>query len=216
MTAIGVVSAGTWKVQRAMCAVVRLFLGVFFGLRAVNVPKLEGPYILAPNHTSFLDPMLVQLLVPRHVSFMMDGTLYHHPMFCWFYRFWRVIPLSSSAKAVGAMKDCLKAVKRGGLVGIFPEGHIASDGVLQEGMAGVGSLMQRARVPVIPVAILGAYDVLPRRAGFPRCGRIMVVFGEPIEPEAKKDADRKEASKLLSERVMVEIKALQERYAGAR
>ncbi|MFT7616413.1 MAG: 1-acyl-sn-glycerol-3-phosphate acyltransferase [Planctomycetota bacterium] len=190
-------------------------MGVLFGLRAVNVPKLKGPFILAPNHTSFLDPMLVQLVMPRHVSFMMDGKLYHHKLFCWFYRFWRVIPLSSATRAVGAMKDCLRAVKSGELVGIFPEGHIASDGQLQEGMAGVGSLMLRSRVPVIPVAILGAYDVLPRRAQFPRAGRILIVFGEPIQPDAEV-GDRKEASQKLTVRVMEQIKALQLEHASQR
>lgn len=190
-------------------------MGVFFGLRVINRPKLKGPYILAPNHTSFLDPMLIQLVVPRHVSFMMDGRLYHHKLFRWFYRFWRVIPLSSNARAVGAMKDCLKAVKRGGLVGIFPEGQIARDGVQQGGMAGVGTLMQRARVPVIPVAILGAYEVLPRRAQFPRSGRILIAFGEPIEPDTEQ-SDRKLAAKELTDQVMSEITRLKAEFEPQR
>ena len=198
-----------------MCLVVRFFLGVFFGLRAINVPKLKGPFILAPNHTSFLDPMLVQLVIPRHVSFMMDGKLYYHPLFCWFYRFWRVIPLPVDKQATGAMKDCLRTVKNGGLVGIFPEGQIARDGVLQEGMAGVGTLMQRSRVPVIPVAILGAYDILPRRASFPRCGRLLIAFGEPIHPEPNPE-DRKASARKLRDQVMDEIVNLHQQYASQR
>ncbi len=190
-------------------------MGVLFGLRAINVPKLSGAYILAPNHTSFLDPLLVQLVVPRHVSFMMDGTLYHHPLFCWFYRFWRVIPLPATSQATGAMKDCLRRVKSGGLVGIFPEGTIAVDGVLQEGMAGVGTLMQRSRVPVIPVVILGAYDILPRRASFPRCGRLLVAFGDPIHP-LENPQDRKVAARQLRDQVMAGIVSLQEKHASQR
>ena len=204
--------SGLWVLQRSMCVVVRLLFGVLFGLRARNVPRLKGPYILAPNHTSFLDPMLVQLVVPRHISFMMDGKLYHHPLFCWFYRFWKVIPLPAQTQAAGAMKDCLKRIRSGGVVGIFPEGQIASDGVLQEGMAGVGTLMQRARVPVIPVAILGAYEVLPRRASFPRMGRLLVVFGDPIAPGAAGE-DRKAAARALRDQVMAEIRRLQEENA---
>lgn len=186
---------------------------VLFGLRHVNMPKIEGPFILAPNHSSFLDPMLIQSLFPRNIIYMMDADFYHSPLLNGFYRLWSCIPIDQDGVAAGAIKEALRAVKKGLVVGIFPEGRISTDGDLNEGMAGVALLMQRANVPVVPVAILGAYDVLPRHARFLRPGRVLVVYGDPIPPVADMK-DKKAAANELKDRVMAAIAELKERYAS--
>ena len=93
------------------------------------------------------------------------------------------------AVQVAAIKDALRALRSGEPLVIFPEGGISRDGYLKAGNPGVVSLMVRAKVKVIPVAILGAYQILPFRANFPRAGRVKIRFGEPISPP-NEDLDR--------------------------
>ncbi|MCB9833543.1 MAG: 1-acyl-sn-glycerol-3-phosphate acyltransferase [Planctomycetes bacterium] len=201
-------------IQRLMCLTVGLVVRTLYGLRAINVPRVEGALILAPNHTSFLDPILLQLALPKHVTFLMDGPIYRHPALNWFYRFWGAIPVPASRRAAaGAIKDAMRAADAGELIGIFPEGRISPDGKLGEGRAGVALLMQRTGVPVVPVAIFGAREVLPRQADFPRCGRFLVVFGEPIHLEDGAEDDRKETADRLKDEVMRGIADLQARWA---
>ncbi len=191
-----------------MVAAARLVFRVLFGFRVVNPPALAPPYILAPNHVSFLDPIVVQLAHPRHVTFLMTETIYRVRTLRWFFRFWEAIPVPEDRAPGEALKTAFRAIRRGEVVGIYPEGQISPDGRLQEGKQGVAMIMSRTGVPVVPVAILGTYEVLPRRARFPRPGRIRVVFGDPIFP-SDASTDRKAAARALSSRVMEAIAALQ-------
>ncbi len=206
-----------WRFQRLMCITVGMVVRAFYGLRVRNAPRIEGPFILAPNHASFLDPIILQLAVRRHVTFLMDGPIYRHPVFNWFYRFWGAIPVPAARRAAaGAIKDAMRAVQAGEIVGIFPEGRISPDGRLGPGRAGVAMLMQRTSIPVVPVAIFGAREILPREADFPRAGRLLVVFGAPIPPESAEGEDRKVAAERLKDEVMRAIADLQERWAPQR
>ena len=200
-----------WGVQRFLCCVVRGLFWLLFGLRQVGRPPSGGTYIIAPNHTSYMDPMLIQLLLPRHVTFMMDAGIFRVRLMNWFFKFWGAIPVSTTGRsAAGAMKTALGAARGGELLGVFPEGRISLDGKLQEGRGGVSVLMQRAGVPVVPVAIIGAFEVLPKSARFPRFGTIKVVWGEPIHVSVNNTFDRREAADELRNQVMGAIKDLQD------
>ncbi|HGY92713.1 MAG TPA: 1-acyl-sn-glycerol-3-phosphate acyltransferase [Planctomycetes bacterium] len=194
-----------------MVGMARQVFRVLFGFRVVNPPTLRPPYVLAPNHVSFLDPVVVQLAHPRHVTFLMTEAIYRVRPLRWFFRFWEAIPVPEDRAPGEALKAAFRTIRSGGVVGIYPEGQISPNGTLQEGKQGVAMIMLRAGVPVVPVAIFGTYEVLPRQARFPRPGRIRVVFGDPIfPPETPKD--RKGAARELSARVMEAIAALQARH----
>jgi 1-acyl-sn-glycerol-3-phosphate acyltransferase len=157
----------------------------FFGPAVVDAPdwKTLGGAILAPNHVSYLDPIMLQAAIPKPVRFMMTEGIYRIPSIRWFLDLWDTIPVpDGDAVKVGAMKEALRVVRGGGTLGIFPEGGISRNGLLQAGQPGVVALMMRARVPVIPVAILGTYRLLPYHANFPRAARVTVRFGKPIPP----------------------------------
>jgi 1-acyl-sn-glycerol-3-phosphate acyltransferase len=164
----------------------------FFGPEVENAPdwKTVGGVIFAPNHNSFIDPIVFQTAVPRPVRFMMTETIYRIRAFQWLFKLWDTIPVpDGEAVKVAAIKDALRVVRGGEPLVIFPEGGISRNGLLQPGQPGVVALMTRARVPVIPVAILGTYDMLPFHATFPRAHRVKVRFGEPI-PAPPDDLDR--------------------------
>lgn len=209
------VGLATRLVRQVLQALIAVLMRAFYGLRVINPPKEAGALILAPNHASFIDPIVVQALYQRHVTYLMDAAFYRDPIVNWFYRLWGVIPLDTEGVAASALKSALRCARKGGVVGIFPEGRVSLNGELQEGLAGVALLMQKSGVPVVPVAILGAHGVLPRHARFLRPGRILVAFGDPIPPMTA-EKDRKKAAGQLRDEVMASIARLQAQYAPYR
>lgn len=180
----------------------------WIGPAVENAPdwKTLGPCIVAPNHASFADPILVQSVIPVDVRFLMTETIYRVPLMRWFFDLWGAIPVpDGAALKIDAMKAALSAMRSGKPVGIFPEGAIARDGVMQPGQPGVVALMVKARVPVVPVAVIGAYRLLPHRANFPRASWIRVRFGTPIIPPEKLDRD---GTRDFAVRIMAEIDRL--------
>jgi 1-acyl-sn-glycerol-3-phosphate acyltransferase len=189
--------------------VITSYFRVFYALRIENQPdwRRSGPVILAPNHVSFADPLFVQAAWPRHLTFLMTEAIWKLKAINWFFRFWGAIPVpDGEAVKATSIKEALKAIRAGKPVVIFPEGKISVDGKLNAGSPGVAALMGRARVPVIPMAILGSYDVLPDRANFPRIAKVTVRFGAPISPP-EGDLDR-EGLRRFAAQVMDAIAAL--------
>jgi 1-acyl-sn-glycerol-3-phosphate acyltransferase len=178
----------------------------FFGPEIENAPdwkRIDG-VIFAPNHASYLDPIFFQAAVPRPIRFMMTEGIYRIRAFRWLFELWDTIPVpDGDAVKVGAMKEALRVVRSGRPLVIFPEGGISRNGLLQAGQPGVAALMARARVPVIPVAILGTHEVLPYHANFPRAHRVKIRFGAPI-PAPAEDLDR-EGQRAFAARIMQEI-----------
>lgn len=185
-------------------------LRVYFRLRSENRPKLQGAYMLAPNHTSFLDPLLVGAVSHRRITFMMTGLLYRSPLLGWFYRWNRAIPVSVHKGNREALRAARQVLRDGRVLSVFPEGGISRDGKLLLGNPGAVSLVLGEGVPVIPVAILGAHEAFGFRSAFPRPRRITVRFGDPIPPEtlALPGGDRKQVLIHATRAIMREIARL--------
>ncbi len=142
-----------------------------------RIPR-RGPVVLAANHVSFLDPVILQAACPRPVSYLMTDVFYRLRWAGWFFRIMRCIPVRE--RDGNSLREALQALEDGRALGIFPEGGISPDGTLQRGQAGVGTLAIRGRVPVVPVILRGTDLVLPHGKWFPRPGRLEGVFGEPL------------------------------------
>lgn len=188
-----------------------LLLRVWFRLRIENRPQLRGPFVLAANHASFLDPIVLSAALPRRVRFMMSEAFYRSPRLGWFYRWSRAIPVSLRGGNRDAMRAARDALADGAVVGIFPEGGITRDGKLYLGNPGAVSLVLSAGVPIVPAGIVGlhhAYGVGHR--GLPRLSRVTVRFGAPITPVELVGAAtaRKAQLGVATERIMAEIATL--------
>jgi len=191
-------------------AVFGLFLRVWFRLGVENRPKLKGAFVLAPNHTSFLDPLLVGAVLPRRIVFMMTVLIYRSPWTGWFYRWNRSIPVEAMRGNRDALRAARRALRDGRVLGIFPEGGLSRDGKLLLGNPGAVALVLSEKVPVVPVAIVGAYRAMGHGKLFPRPTKIVVKFGEPI-PFAEIEAlaaDRKVRLELATDLIMRRIGAL--------
>jgi 1-acyl-sn-glycerol-3-phosphate acyltransferase len=148
-----------------------------------NIP-MDGAAILAPNHQSFLDDLLLPLVVPkRKVVFLAKADYFDKWYLKWFFKGANVIPVrrDSTSAAQAALDTGVRALREGNLVGIFPEGTRSPDGRLYRGKTGVARMALEAQVPVIPVAITGTHEAMPYDRKVPRPGRVQIRFGRPLD-----------------------------------
>lgn len=183
---------------------------VWFRLRAENRPDLRGPCVLAANHASYLDPLLIGAVVPRRIVYLMTETVWRSRAMGWFYRWNRAIPLAVRTANRDAMRAARSVLQQGRVLGIFPEGGLSRDGGLLLGNAGAVALVLQEGVPIVPVGIVGADRALPLGARFPRPRRVTVRFGQPITADelAGLSRDRRVRLQLATDRIMTAIAQL--------
>lgn len=168
-----------WKFLQTLCyiATVLLFDLKVFGKQ--NLPAHGGVLVLA-NHQSFLDPVLVAVKLNRAVSFLARSTLWKGP-FGWLITSLNAFPVKQGRGDLGAMKQSIAILQAGRALLVFPEGTRTPDGEMSPLASGISLLVRRARVPVVPVAIDGAFDAWPRSSKLFKPSKIRVSFGKPID-----------------------------------
>ncbi len=121
-----------------------------------NIPT-EGPAILACNHVSFVDAVLLMAASPRPIRFLMDHRIFRIPVLGWLFKLAKAIPIAPRAEDPEAYEAAFKAaadvLKEGDLLAIFPEGGITKDGTLQEFKGGIMKILEQQPVPVVPMAL---------------------------------------------------------------
>ncbi len=145
------------------------------------MPPIGGGLVMS-NHQSNLDPVLVGLCCQRRLNYVARQTLLTFAPLRWLLNSLDVIPIDRDGTGLGGLKETLKRLKRGELVLLFPEGTRTKDGEVQAIKPGFCALARRAEVPLVPVALDGAFEAWPRQRRFPRPAVIHVQFGEPILP----------------------------------
>lgn len=150
------------------------------GLR--NLPDAGGGLMLI-NHQSFLDPVVVAIALRRPVSFVARDSLFRVPVIGWILRNTYVIPINREAASGGTMRAAISRMQDGFLVGVFPEGTRSEDGSLLELQPGFIALARRGNLPIFPVGISGAQNVMPRNRPGIYFRDIRVVYGEPIDAD---------------------------------
>jgi 1-acyl-sn-glycerol-3-phosphate acyltransferase len=143
----------------------------------------NGGGLLLSNHQSMLDPLLIGLPLSRPVSFLARDTLFHVPVIGWILRNTYVTPLNRSGGSAAGIRETLRRLEQGFLVGIFPEGTRSSDGRLGAFKPGFAALVRRTQMPIFPVGIAGAHRAMGRGSALLSCERVCVVFGEPFSSE---------------------------------
>lgn len=153
---------------------------------AENVPA-SGGAILASNHLSVLDSFYLPLLLDRPVTFAAKSEYFtgKRPGDRLVGAYLKATKqLSVDRAGARAAQEMLEAalglLKDGALFGIYPEGTRSPDGRLYRGRTGIGWLALHARVPVIPVAMVGTKRILPPGHRVPRPGRVQVKVGKPL------------------------------------
>ena len=147
-----------------------------------RLDKAEGGLVLA-NHQSFLDPLLIGLPLHRPVSFVARDSLFKVPFVGWVLRNTYVMPISREAASSASLRETIRRMQHGFLVGVFPEGTRTETGEVGEFKPGFVALIRRAKLPVYPVGIAGAFQAMGKGSLLLKPARVRVVVGEPISVE---------------------------------
>jgi 1-acyl-sn-glycerol-3-phosphate acyltransferase len=184
-----------------------LFRGDVVGIE--NIPE-TGPFLLAANHASHLDPPAIGGNVPRQLAFFARKTLWKGGVLSWWMDQAGCIPVDrDGASDVSAIKRVLRALQDGRALLLFPEGTRSADGEFQVPKSGVGMIACRAKVPVIPVRIFNSHIAWGRHGKFTPGVSVSVTYGAALYPA---DFDDPSAGKMrygvASERIMAAIARL--------
>ena len=162
-----------------------------------NVPR-KGAAILAANHASFLDPILIGMRARRPVRFLVAAEFYRKPRLHALLRWLGAIPVGEDAGVIRSFRRIAGVLRRGGLLGIFPEGGITRDGAMRPFRAGAAVLALELGVPVIPIHVGGTFDALPREAKWPRFVPVTLRIGKPIAVAARRNPSAEEIAALTA------------------
>ena len=174
-----------------------LLVSAFYRVRTSGLGDIpdEGACIIACNHVSYVDAVVIAASVRRPVRFVMDHRIFAIPVLSFIFRTMRAIPIAP-AKVDAAMKarafdEVAAALAAGEVVGIFPEGKLTETGELGEFRAGIQEIVARTPVPVVPMALRGLWGSFFSRAHQGRAmrrlrgilSRIELVAGAPVAPQ---------------------------------
>jgi 1-acyl-sn-glycerol-3-phosphate acyltransferase len=189
----------------------RVFSRVWHKTVALTPPKLpaSGAAILVCNHTSGLDPLLVQSVADRVIVWMMAKEYYEIRALTWIFRAIEVIPVDREANDTASVRAALRQLKNGRILGVFPEGRIETSRELLPFQTGAAMLAIRTRAPVYPVFIDGSQRGRSMLGGLLLPHITTLVFGPEI------DFDRSDASRekldAATHKIEAAVEALRQR-----
>lgn len=197
-----VVALGAYVVMR----LIRLGAGLLFRMEVKGrevLDQLEPPYLICPNHQSYIDPLLVCSVYPRtllrdvfHVGASMYFTNFVMAQLA---RLLNVVPIDPDVQLLRAMRAGAAGLRAGKVLNMYPEGQRTFDGQLQEFKKGAAILATELNIPIVPVALDGAYRILPRKSWRIRPAKVKMSFGAPID--ARKIAANEAGEEVAYEKV---------------
>ena len=170
---------------RLLRILVRALLRLVWRFRVEGLECLprQGPYIIAPNHPSEIDPIMLAAALPLRPTYLASRHLQQMPVVFWLIRrFVDPVWVRRGLSDVGAIKACLHRLGAGEILVVFPEGQVVQEADLGPLHPGAGFLAIRGRVPIVPVALHGVAQMWPLGARWPRWARVSVRVGAPLIP----------------------------------
>lgn len=192
-----------WVIARAVSRV----LWRYNARGSERIPA-DGPVIVASNHISFWDPIMVGLGCHREASFMAKEELFRNPLLARLIRAYNAIPVKRGGFGSHGLGAALDVLGAGGLLLVFPQGTRRRDGRLGDARPGIGYLAVRSGASIVPAYISGS-DELTR--SFLTRRPVTVAYGDPVRPRRE---DSKEARQSIADEVMNGIRALREDVEG--
>jgi 1-acyl-sn-glycerol-3-phosphate acyltransferase len=198
---LGTVGHGVlqWTLKRLLTLCCRLEV-----IGEKHIPDC-GPVILAANHGSQMDPLVLGAAIRRRFTFLAAAELLTIPVLGALVRPFHPILVRRGRFDPGAIRECFEHLGRGHALLIFPEGKISTDGRIQPPHEGLAFLAHHTGVPVIPIGIRGTYQVWPLGTRWPHRGRITVHIGSAIVPDRR---SHRETRDVLTTRVIGAIAEL--------
>lgn len=175
-----------------------------------HVPAKE-PVIIACNHLSFIDSIVLPINLPRPIYFIGKADYWDSWKTRWFFKGTGVIPVKRSGKSAGdaALETGCEILGSGEVLGIYPEGTRSPDGRLYRGKTGPVRMALKAGVKVIPCAVVGTDKAMPTGARLPKRHPVTVRYGKPLDFSRYADqADDPFALRSATDELMYEIMML--------
>jgi len=195
-----------------MHALARMIRALLFRVELTGLENLptSGAYIISPNHQSYLDPFMLCAMLPfrifRNLFFVGAVEYFETSLTQWFARIANLVPVDPDSNLVPAMKAGAFGLAHGKLLVLFPEGERSIDGTVKKFKKGAPILAQHRRVPIVPVAIKGVYELWPRGRSLNlrllgpwSRQRVKIVIGEPMT--FAENADYNQTATELRDRV---------------
>ena len=189
----------TWKkfVRKIVKTILLALYKIVFRVKINGHVPEEGAYILCCNHINYLDSAAIVLFNKRKVNFVAKEDLFTHGILMWLGHLFDAIPIKRDMQDMEAIKRCLKVLKNGELLGIFPEGTRKGMEKNMKAKNGAAFMAIKANVKIIPVGIHG---------NFKPFGKVYVNYGEPMDLsdyKNKKDKLDEEKEKVMEQIVML-------------
>lgn len=152
-----------------------------------NLLALKKGALIVCNHSSYLDWLVLfsefKNRYGKEIVFLAKEKLFKSIIWKKLIKAAKCIKVTNDGVSKSEARKIIKMLNSGGIVGIFPEGTRSNSGELQEAKAGMVQLAAMANAPIVPVGLIGFYDVLPRHKIIPRPGKCKIIIGEPIFTE---------------------------------
>jgi 1-acyl-sn-glycerol-3-phosphate acyltransferase len=178
----------------------RFFCIIWFRVRIYgreNVPD-KGPFILASNHQSYLDPLFCGVGIKRHLTFLARDTLFRNNFFGLLIYSLNAIPVKRDQADISSIREVITRLKQGGGVCLFPEATRTINGKISNCKPGLGLLCRRSNAVVIPVLIDGAFQCWPRHKRIFSPGTVAVFLGRAIAPQKVQSMDDRKLAQTLT------------------
>ena len=199
----------TWLVRLGRPTASR-FLSLFTNITLTGTKNLPptGPFILAANHVSMVDSIILNALLPRYPFFMAKSELFSNPAMAWFLRHAGAFPVYRGARDQWALQQAMRILEAGQVLGIYPEGTRSKEqGRLGKAKTGAVRLALAQQVPIVPVAITGSAALLKLKRNLLRSIPIHVHIGELFDVcnRVSEHTPSNETIRALSTELMVRI-----------
>jgi len=191
--------------------VLKIVAAVYIRLQTIdmkNIPK-KGGVILAPNHPSDLDSFILGSAIRRQLHTMGKEELFRNRFAEYILRKLNAFPVKRGKLDRASIRIAVGCLKDGDVIDMYPEGTVSKDGTLQEPKLGTAFIALQSKVPVVPVAIDGTFDVMSKGQRFPRPHKVIIKFGNPLYFNEYYDKPyNKKILNTVTNQIMDEIKIL--------
>ena len=181
--------------------------GLFTVVGRENVPA-TGALLVCANHAGTLDPPMVPGFTPRLDAWTLAKSEYFSTWAAPIFRWYNAFPVVRHSADRTALKRSFDLLRDGHALIIFPEGTRTPSGKLAKPEPGAGFIAQKSGCAVVPVALIGTREAMPKGARLPRRGPVSVTFGKPFRVAAKKPDGTKVGHQEASDAIMLHIAEL--------
>lgn len=191
--------------------IVQTFWPIIVESKRIN--DCNNSYILAANHVSYLDPIVLGIILKKPIHFIAKKELFNIPILGYLLILLGAIPIDKKYINLSSIKKSIDLLKNNHILGIFPEGTRSSNGNLLELNSGVVKIALKANVPIVPVGLNGTFEIYPPGAKLPKIFKkqfIYITFGRPIYLDSSRQKDVEYIRGILS-KIKNEIKLLSTR-----